>query len=147
MLERPGLAETMQNLEAQISALESNPSPKMAALKAHLAEIRDQANAIVQLHSERAQAIKAKADEVTARSKAVVERAKAASEAAGKAKKKARAVFPPPKKKELPGQIDPALGDKLRDQLLKRFGHSNGNGSNGGLDWTDWLAGPDGPKS
>jgi uncharacterized phage infection (PIP) family protein YhgE len=138
----PELANGIAKLEQSLADIQSKVGGgKGAAIRAQLEEIRNNALQFKQVHEGLAQKIQAQCQEAIQKSESTIKKAQELKEAAKKAPK-APFVFPAPKK-ELPGEVDPELGDRLRDQLLARFGLQPKTNGIDGLDWKDWLADQD----
>ena len=137
----PALGNKIKDLESSLEAIQSKiGGGKGAAVREQLEIIRNSSQEFQQLHQGLVQSVQAKCQDVIERSKATIKKAKELKEAAKKIPPTPAFVFPPPKK-ELPMEVDPELGDRLRDQLLSRFGLKPKTNGSDGLDWKDWLAG------
>ena len=137
----PELAEAIKKFEGTLDSIQAKVGGgRGEAIRQQLEEIKNNAQQFQDLHQKLAESIKEKCQGVIERSEATIKKAKEMKEAAKKLPPKPAFVFPPPKK-ELPMEVDPELGDRLRDQLLARFGLKPKTNGIDGLDWKDWLAG------
>ncbi|MBX9652452.1 hypothetical protein K2Y11_02415 [bacterium] len=136
------LGNKIKDIESSIDSVQASVGGgKGAAIREQLETIRGSSQEFQQLHQGLMQSIQSKCQNVIERSQATIKKAKEMKEAAKKMPPppKPGFVFPPPKK-ELPMEVDPELGDRLRDQLLSRFGLRPKSNGVDGLDWKDWLA-------
>lgn len=137
------LGNKLKDLEGSLDTVQNQiGGGKGAAIREQLETIRQNSQEFQDLHKGLMQSVQSKCQNVIERSQATIKKANELKEAAKKMPPppKPAFVFPPPKK-ELPMEVDPELGDRLRDQLLARFGLKPKSNGIDGLDWKDWLAG------